>query len=212
MTPSSTRAPVNSPWSTASLFSALIVGGMVGLLGGCGPKKQTIQTVPPAVFSNIQPASVREDLSAAVTVPVGWTAEPVKASPKHTHQVWLSPSANTAYGVIYFNLPWPIGQDLGLVGFISEMRKSEGRATVLEKKNDPNLPGLRFVAEGGLYKVRGNMFVQGRRGWVVYAGTKVQFPTDEKELETAVQARESTRIGLKVKPGSSTLPAIKPVE
>jgi hypothetical protein len=182
----------------------------IAIMGGCQPRKQTIQSAPPPVLSHIEPATYRADVLALVTPPVGWVPEPIKASAKHTHQIWLSPSGNTAYGVIFFNLPWPVGHDLGLLGFINEMRRTEGKATVQEKKNDPNLPGLRFVAEGGLYTVRGNMFVQGRRGWVVYAGTKVQFPIDEKELEIAVQARESTRIGVRVMPGSTTLPTTGP--
>ena len=37
--------------------------------------------------------------------PVGWQADPLKESDRHTHQVWISPSGNTAYGVIRMKLP-----------------------------------------------------------------------------------------------------------
>ncbi|HEV7302226.1 MAG TPA: hypothetical protein VGN72_23005 [Tepidisphaeraceae bacterium] len=208
MTPLPTRAPVNSLWATA-----FIVALMVGALGSTGCKSNrppTIQSQPPEPLVGLNDPTLREDLQALVAPPQGWNAEPIKASGKHTHQVWISPTGRTAYGVINFSLPWPVGHDLTLQGFLREMKRTEGAANLIEKEYDPNLPGLRFVAEGGLYRVRGNLFVQGWRGWVAYAGTKVNEAIDAKELEVAEQARESTRIGNKAVPGSATLPASEP--
>jgi hypothetical protein len=204
MTPLPTRAPVNSLWAAAFIV-ALLVGA------GCRKNRPpTIQSTEPAPFIGVTEPAYRDDLQALVTPPSQWQAEPIKASPKHAHQVWISPGRSVAYGVIRFNLPWPVGQDLTLGGFLREMKRTEGQADLLEKKNDPNLPGLRFVAQGGLYKVRGNLFVQGWRAWVVYAGTKVNVEPDANELQVAEQARESTRIGATAQPGSTTLPAVEP--
>ena len=205
MTPLPTRAPVNSLWVTA-LFVALMLGA-IGSTGCKSNRPPTIQSQAPEPLVGLTDVTLREDLHALVAPPHGWAAEPIKASGKHTHQVWLSPTGRTAYGVINFSLPWPVGHDLTLQGFLREMKRTEGAANLIKKEYDPNLPGLRFVAEGGLYRVRGNLFVQGWRGWVAYAGTKVSEETDAKELEIAEQARESSRIGAKAAPGSATLPA-----
>ena len=79
--------------------------------------------------------------------------------------------------------------------FLNQMRASEGEATLLEKRWDPNLNALRFVAEGGQYIVRTNLFVHGFSGWAVYAGTLRAYPVDQAELELAEQAREDTVVG-----------------
>ena len=48
-------------------------------------------------------------VQARVAPPVGWKLDPYKTSSSHKHAVWLSPSGRTAYGVIYFSLPLPVG-------------------------------------------------------------------------------------------------------
>jgi hypothetical protein len=133
-------------------------------------------------------------VKAVVVPPVGWVAQPLKSSDQHKHQVWISPSGNTAYGVIYFTLPWPVGPDLALFGFLEQMRRTEGQATLISKQSDDQLPGLRFVAEGGLYTVRTNMIVDGFQGWAIYAGTVRGKPVNNEELTAAESAREQTQI------------------
>jgi hypothetical protein len=198
MTPLPTRAPVKSLWATA-LFAALVFGA-----AGCGAsRKGTLQSLPATTQRGISTIEYRSDLLAITTPPDGWVSEPIKQSDKHTHQLWISPSGRTAYGILYFKLPWPIGQELTLRGFLNEMKKTEGSATLLKKGKDPNLPGLRFVAEGGLYLVRANLIVDGWRGWAIYAATKVKMDVDAKELELATRARESTRVGADVTPDGS---------
>jgi hypothetical protein len=142
----------------------------------------------------LQPPTANEVLKAVVAPPVGWKAEPLKASDKHKHQIWVSPSGNTAYGVIYFTMPWPVGRDLALIGFLHQMERTEGRATLVEKAPDEQLPGIRFVADGGLYTVRTNLIIDGFEGWAFYAGTVCGKPVNERELATAEAAREQTRV------------------
>jgi hypothetical protein len=149
-----------------------------------------------AIASGLHPPMPNTDVQAMVVPPVGWSAEPLKSSDQHAHQVWISPSRNTAYGIIYFTLPWPVGQDLTLWGFLQQMKKTEGRADLISKESDDQLPGLRFVAQGVIYTVRTNLIVSGFHGWAVYAGTINQKPVDDKELLTAIRAREQTRVGL----------------
>ena len=95
------------------------------------------------------------------------------------------------------------------------MKRTEGKATLIKKENDPNLPGLRFVAEGGLYRVRSNLIVDGFNGWVVYAATRVNAAVDPVELDIAEKARESTRVNVESESDASryapsTQPASQP--
>jgi len=132
---------------------------------------------------------------ALVEVPTGWTPDPLKSNTRHVHEAWLSPSKNTAYGVILMYLPWPAGPDLTLWGFMNHMRESEGSARLLSKQWDDKLPGYRFVAEGGIYKIRVNLIVRGNAAWAVYAGTRLDHPIAKNELEVAERARDDTRVG-----------------
>ena len=136
------------------------------------------------------------EVQAVCVPPAGWTPEPLKTSARHTHQVWISPSGNTAYGVIRMRLPIPVGPDLVLWGFMNEMRRVEGEGKLLAKEDDDHLPGLRFVAEGGRYRVRTNLVTSGRTAWAVYAGTIRGHSIDEDELYLAERARESTSPGM----------------
>jgi hypothetical protein len=131
-----------------------------------------------------------------VTPPRGWQPDSLKRTGRHAHQAWISPSGHTAYGVIRMNLPLPfIGPDRVLKGFLDEMRRSEGQATLLSRTTDRRLPGIRFVAEGGQYKLRTNLVVRGFRAWAVYAGTRRDAEEVPGELNLAEQARELTKIG-----------------
>jgi hypothetical protein len=99
--------------------------------------------------------------------------------------------------VIRFSLPLPVGPDLALGGFLREMRNTEGDATLLSRQSDPELPGVRFVAEGGQYVIRTNLLTRGWRGWAIYAGTFRDKPVMPDELKLAEAAREHTVPGVK---------------
>lgn len=136
-------------------------------------------------------------VEAMVAPPIGWQPDPVKKSGTHAHQVWISPSGKTAYGVIRMNLPLPfIGPDRVLRPFLDEMRRTEGQATLLSRQSDRRLPGIRFIAEGGEYKIYANLMTRGFRAWTVYAGTRRGAEEAPAELRAAEQARERTKIGL----------------
>jgi hypothetical protein len=135
-------------------------------------------------------------LEAVAIPPAGWAPDPLKRSRSHAHQAWLSPTRRTAYGIIRINLPLPfIGPDVVLPRFLDQMRETEGEATLLSRRNDPRLPGIRFVAEGGAYRLRANLVTRGFRAWAVYAGTLRDEPEMPDELQLAEAAREETRVG-----------------
>lgn len=175
--------------------------------GGCqsrGARQMSLElppdrldpALPGPMLGALSPAEPNADVEATVTPPAGWRAEPLKSSGKHNHQIWISPSGDTAYGVIRFKMPLPVGPDLALrLGILPEMRRTEGEARLISSQRDPDLPGLRFVAEGGLYRLRSNLITRGRRGWVVYAGTLREEEIVPDELALAELAREHTAVG-----------------
>jgi hypothetical protein len=174
----------------------ILAGTLLALTvaSGCNAPPPTTPAAPvrPGLSAPRAEASVR----AMVAPPEGWVAQPLKSSRSHDHQIWLSPSGSTAYGVICFRLPFPLPADFLVRPFLSEMRRTEGDAELLERASDPELPGVRFVAAGGRYVVRTNLLSQGWQAWAIYAGTLRNQPIEPQELELAELARESTRIGL----------------
>lgn len=137
-----------------------------------------------------------DDVQAMVAPPKGWVAQPLKFSDRHTHQIWLSPTGDTAFGAIRFKLPLPVGPRLLLGRFLVEMRRVEQSATLLNKEDDPDLPGIRFEAESAVHRVRVNLITHGFRGWAFYAGTVVGKVENAAELELAQRAREASSPGL----------------
>ena len=90
--------------------------------------------------------------------------------------------------------PLPVGLNIALAGFLTHMRQDKGEATLMERHDDPSLPGIRFVAEDRVYVIRAILLVEGWEGWAIYAGTLRGRPTDDAELLLAQNAREQTRI------------------
>jgi hypothetical protein len=186
------------------LGTLLLTLGVGSALVGCQSQPRPVQAhaqFSPEEFATAFPGLSEPEpfdaVEAVVAPPAGWRAEPLKTSDRHNHQVWISPSGNTAYGVIRFKLPWPVGPDAVLrFGFMPEMRRTEGEATLISSERDPELPGLRFVAEGGKYRLRTNMLTRGWKGWAIYAGTLREYPIDFEELSLAEVAREHTTVGL----------------
>jgi hypothetical protein len=181
-----------------TLFSALLAAALAsGCSSGNTPVVRHAQpTTAPAEVAGLSTPKPVQSIQALCPVPTGWKAEPIKQSDKHTHQVWLSPSGHTAYGVIHFSLPLPVGAEMVLPFYLKAMKKTEGEAILQRKERDPNLPGIRFVAEGGQYKTWTNLIVNGFEGWAVYAGAIRNQEIDPAELDLAKRAREHTRVGL----------------
>jgi hypothetical protein len=146
-----------------------------------------------AVASAIAVAAV----DALAFPPPGWSLDPMKESDSHSHLVWISPSGRTAYGIIRIQMPLPVGNDAALWGFMMEMRRSEGEGLLLGRERDPQIDGIRFVAEGGRYLIRANLVTRGWIAWAVYAGTLRAHPVELDELLLAERARERTVLGPK---------------
>src|SRR5207302_363635 len=100
------RAPVKPFRMAAFLFLCVV---------GCAQQLPRSASQP-IVDPNFSPQYVAS-VDALAMVPRRWHPDPLKHSATHAHQVWISPSGHTAYGIIHFKLPLPVGHELALVGF-----------------------------------------------------------------------------------------------
>ncbi|HEY0009293.1 MAG TPA: hypothetical protein VGB55_11255 [Tepidisphaeraceae bacterium] len=171
------------------LLFAFIV---LGICGGCASKEKGSARATGASPAATQP--YHPTLQMNFTPPPGWEMETPREGKQSTTLVWKSPTGQTAFGAIRFTLPLPVGHEWALWGFLQNMKKSEGRADLIEKRWDASLGALRFIAEGGRYQVRANLFVQGTRGWAVFAGTLAGQPVNETELRQAEATRDATAV------------------
>ncbi|HWE03595.1 MAG TPA: hypothetical protein VG326_14415 [Tepidisphaeraceae bacterium] len=188
-------------------FTRLIgaVGFAVGGLG-CHTAVQTPADSSPQALSTLSTtepttpivASVEavKAVDALVDPPTGWVEDPRRIDAKHAHVVWKSPTGDTAYGVVLMHLPFPVGPDLVLAGFLNHLRETDHEAQLLTKQAAPDLPGYRFTAESGQYVLRVDLTVRGWRAWAVYAGSLREKPANMAELRQAERARDHTRVGL----------------
>jgi hypothetical protein len=169
------------------------------VLAGCQPNLPAHQpTTRPVVIGVLTDPTPQPEVNALVTPPVGWKSEPLEKSKDHTHQVWVSPTGKTAYGVIHFGIPLPMSASFLLGPFLDNMRKEEGRADLIgQPTRDDALPGVRFVVEGSVHRMRINLIARGWKAWAVYAGTLIAQPEAPEELELAERAREATKVGVK---------------
>jgi hypothetical protein len=181
---------------------AVLPAMLFGMAACCSAPKQTSSGLTPVDTAGLSLPSFDPDVVAVCDPPIGWKAQALKATPNHNDQVWLSPTGETAYGVLHFRMPFPVGRSLALTGFLSQMKKTEGDATLFSRQDDPSLPGIRFVAQGGIYVIRANLLVSVWDGWAVYAGTLKSGLIAPKELDLAVRAREHTHVGRLQNPGS----------
>jgi hypothetical protein len=183
------KAPIICPAfsyrAAGALFAAMCLAGCQHSVSG---PAATISDCPPGLC---EPAYV-PTVVATCPAPSGWVAQPLKENSRHTHLIWISPSGSTAYGVVHFKLPLPVGPDLALTGFMSAMQKSEGNAQLVEQH--PNGRGIAFVADGGQYHMRGQLIVKGWEAWTIYSATLRGKPTNADELKLADLAAARTEI------------------
>ncbi len=172
------------------ISSLIRISGFVILVFLSLACRSTLPPAPPGPSLTLP--SPDPDVLALVAPPQNWRPDPLKSSSRHTHRVWISPTGNTAFGVIHFSLPIPVPPSIVLPFFLREMKRDQGEAKLLEKHSDDT--GLHFVCEGGLYKMRITMITQGFQGWAIYAGTLRAYPIEDSELHLAEQARDNTRI------------------
>lgn len=179
------------------LFLCLLTTGSgFALSGGCA-KKYKRPPKPVAVANADEPVPTTQPIRefgqffAEIEPPAGWRYELTSESDRHEHVTWISPGNNTACGIVYFRMPFPVGHELAFkYGFLAEMRRKEGKAEVLAKRWDPEIEGLRFTVESKFFHVEAKFFVRGMEGWAIYAGQRLGYPVNEEEFEIARRVRE----------------------
>lgn len=171
---------------------------LVGAAGCAGPLNRGPTADAPVALApaiDLLPPEYVPDLRATVRPPAGWAKQPAEASLNSTTQLWLSPGGETAFGVIAFWLPLPVGTDAVVPVYLGEMRRRDGRADVVSRTDDDALGAVRVVADSDTFRTRTTILVRGLRGWAVWAGTLQSRPVNEATLAAAEAARESVRLG-----------------
>lgn len=193
------RAPeVKRAAGAVLLFTAMAV---LAAAGGCqshpvAATQPLASTQPADPLAGLTPAVAVDSVRAHCDPPLGWAPEPLKSDDRHTDQVWLSPSHKTAYGVIHFTMPVPWAPDDVLMqNFLDDMKKQEGSAQLITQTTNATLGVVQFLAVGGEYTVRTNMFKGFFEGWFVYAATDTSETVVPDELEIAERARDHTKVG-----------------
>lgn len=187
------------PWP--GLIPAALLAGALLCLGGCTRSTLRAGEVPTSrPIEGIGQGFFEERVEAFVVPPQGWERDPPKTSDRHTHLVWLSPTGDTAYGVIYMKLPIPLlatrpFHNTVLNRFLQQMRADQGEATLLEKQWQPDARRMDFEAEGGLYRIDASLIVRGMSGWAVYTGVLREGEENPEEIELGDRARRETKVG-----------------
>jgi hypothetical protein len=190
-------------WRIAYTMSLLCLAAcLVGCAGRSTLKEDERPTSRPVASLGV--GFFEERVEAFVIPPTGWTMDPPKVSDERTHLTWLSPSRDTAYGVVYFSVPtiatllpegrWLHEQAVGK--YVEGFQEEEPDAELVDNEWDDRLNAMRVEVEGGPYHVRSILALRGGSGWNVYAGSTRGEPIVEEEYDLAVQAREATRFGL----------------
>ena len=175
---------------------AIALAAAAGGCCACGksnPHALAATATRPGADGLVAPMTM-DALDAVADPPLGWRQETSIVDARHTRVVWISPTGDTAYGIVLIHLPLPEGPDLVLWGFLYEMSTTDQKGELLAKEPAPELPGLRFVANSARYRLRANLSVHGWQAWVVYAGTLISKPVNTPELRMAEQARNHTLV------------------
>lgn len=183
-------------WQKVSRGAFLCIAAFF-VCAGCQPARRPATAPATSQPGLVFPFENWPGIHARVDPPPGWVAQPLKLDARHAHQVWVSPTGDSAYGVIYFKLPIPVSAEFVLPFFMHAMKAKEGEATLVSKVDDPKLPGVRFEAEGGLYHIQANLMTAGFEGWAVYAGRLQHKAPNERELALARLARSRTILQMK---------------
>ena len=183
--------------------AALLLAATATFGSGCAGRTnkdyQPALTQPTTAVSVIAEPTWNESVRSECRPPVGWSHKPAEAQSGSQHELWISPTGATAYGVIVVKhwLMALASNEKILAEFLKNMKASDGKAELVEKTADPELGGIggiRFVAIGQKYTLHANLMSSGNRVWIVYAGTANAMPINPAEYEIAKTARQLTVI------------------
>jgi hypothetical protein len=169
---------------------ALLVGA-----GGCQTtapvtNRRLIEHQAMIDFSGLKPAEPVDAVKASCSVPRQWEVMPLKKTGLYAHQQWKSPSTHTGVGVVYVRLPIPLSERTLLWLAKREYTKASDDGKLVGQWTD-ELGREWFEAHNNKYHVRGYALVRGFNAWMVYFGSKANYPPDVAELSMAARAVET---------------------
>ncbi|HZL36015.1 MAG TPA: hypothetical protein VFC78_11935 [Tepidisphaeraceae bacterium] len=185
---------------SAPKWRGVMLVGCAIAMAGCQSHPTTFGKPPAStgpIATGLMAPRPLQSVDAWCDPPVGWKPDPLRIDAQHAHEVWASPSRQTAYGVVLIHLPLPfIGPNLIIPGFLNHLRAKDHKAELISKEDAPDLPGARFVAESGKFHINVNLIVHGWSAWAVYTGTLLTKPVNAAELKLAREAVDNTRVSL----------------
>ena len=179
----------------------------LALLAGAGCSRTTLRESERPTSRPVQGVGrgyFEPRVEAFVVPPRGWSLDKDKATDEHTNLTWLSPTRDTAYGVIFARVPgWvPVAfiparslHETVLNKFMEKMKEDQGEATVVSQQWNDDRDRLEFVARGTTYTLDAYLTVRGYDVWTVYRGTFTGKTASATELELAGKARDATGVG-----------------
>jgi hypothetical protein len=172
-----------------------LLAAVLAFAGGCQTSAPTtnrrlIEHQAMIDFSGLEPAETVEAVKASCSVPHQWEAIPVKKTGLYSHQQWKSPSTHTGFGVVYIRLPLPLSERTLLWFAKREYTKASEDGKLIAQWTD-DLGREWFEAQNNKYHVQGFALVRGFNAWVVYFGSKTNYPPDVAELGLAARAVET---------------------
>src|SRR5215208_7891979 len=89
------------------VMSLALAALLLGPGAGCASSRPNVSSFTPTAaeaehleLAGLAPMEWIPAVEAAAPVPAGWRAEPLKVQPRSKHQVWISPTGSTAFGVL----------------------------------------------------------------------------------------------------------------
>jgi hypothetical protein len=190
----SRAVPIAAP-PVVRLSLLAVVGGLLACAGGCQTSTPTtnrrlIEHQAMIDFSGLQPAQTIEAVKASCSIPHQWETLATKKTPLYSHQQWKSPSSHTGFGVVYIRLPLPFSERTLLWFAKREYTKASEDGKLIAQWTD-DLGREWFEAQNNKFRVQGFALVRGFNAWVVYFGSKTNYPPDVAELGLAARAVET---------------------
>lgn len=190
------------PRKTLLLFLCVLMGNAIGCARSTlkPSERPTSRPFMDGEGTEIGIGRFEPRVEAFITPPAGWNIDKEEINDERTHLVWLSPSRETAYGVVYAKAPFYLPamkmfHEKALDRVIEAFRDDQGEAELLSQQWDDDRKAMRFEAKGGLYHIRSILTVRGKSVWTVYAGTRNGREPVPDELAIAESAREATLVG-----------------
>lgn len=170
------------------------------LISGCAVSpsvspKRLIASQAMLDFEGLSPTRLQPKLKVYAALPASWTRLPTKVSGPIIHQQWRSPSHQTAVGIGYIRLPFPVSAKfliwLAKMQYADDANKAGKSADVAIKEWTDPTGREWFDAKTDKYHLQGYAITDGFDAWIVYSGYKRGIGVNWPELALATRSMKS---------------------